>query len=198
MQWTCSSCGTPNTGGIFCISCGKKIPPQQSELSQTVPPPVPTTQGRRNIPWISAGVTLTVALAFGAWQISLVQQAEVEVDTSKRLLSEAVSNQRTAETISENAEYEAIVCRYNYWCSVSTYSILLTEASSARDLVDLAKAKVTELNSRVATARADLAEQENIRNVGFGVGGVASVGAFGWALVSGRRSKTKDSVTIGS
>jgi len=103
MQWTCSSCGTPNTGGIFCISCGEKISPHQSEFSETVPP-VAAPQGRRNIPWISAGVTLAVALAFGAWQISLVQQAEVEVDTSKRLLSEAVSNQKTAESISENAE----------------------------------------------------------------------------------------------
>lgn len=198
MQWTCSSCETPNTGGIFCISCGKKESPQQREFSETVPPPVAKPQGRSNIPRVSAGIALAASLAFGFWQISLVQQAEVDVDSTERLLSEAISDKKTAESLSESAEYNAVVCRYDYWCSSYTYSILLTEASSARDLVDLAKANVTELNSRVAAARSDLAEQENIRNVGFGVGGVASVGTFGWALVSGRRSKTKGMGTSGS
>ena len=199
MQWTCVSCGTPNTGGIFCISCGTKVEPQQQVLHDAVPPPlVAAPQGQPHLPGIVAGVTVAASLVLGVWQNSQVIAAENEVDSVVEQLREAINDKKTAETLSDNAEYEADVCYYNDWCSYYTYSVLLDDAESARDLVYLAQANVNELNAQVDTARADLARHENIRNIGIGLGGVASVGAVSWALVASRKSSNNNAVSFGS
>jgi len=199
MQWTCVSCGTPNIGGLFCLSCGAKVETQQGVLADTFPSPaVATQQAQSNFPRIVAGVTVAASFAFGLWQNSQVLAAEDDVDAVVEQLQQAISDKKSAESLARDAEYEADVCYYNNWCSYYTYSILLDDAESARDLVYLAQANVNDLDAEVDTARSDLAQDENIRNAGIGVGGAASIGTISWALIAARKSANKSLVTSGS
>jgi hypothetical protein len=195
VDWICNECGLSNAGGLFCIKCGAKSN-QDSQQAQSAAPDDSSTLPPKNsnLPKVIAAVTITLALAFGVWQNSLSVSAADEVETARTALNDAVTARNSAKQLYLNAESEASLCLVNPWCSYLTYAELLMWSESAQQLLSLATTNENDMGDQLKTSLEELARAENVRNIGIGAGGVASLGTVLWAIVADLKRRKSEEI----